>query len=83
LVSDAPLQAEIDPKKSGGVMPSLEPRPPSALPAWQRFFRDGAASTSIEYAVIAAGIAMAIITTVGHLGTGVSGLYNGVATALK
>jgi pilus assembly protein Flp/PilA len=63
-------------------MPS-EPTPPGLLPAWSRFFRDRAAATSIEYALIAGGIALAIIATVGLLGTGVSGLYNGVSALLK
>jgi len=39
--------------------------------------REGA--TAIEYAIIAAGIATAIIATVGTLGVKVTGLYTSVA----
>lgn len=58
---------------------------PAAPPRvrWQRFTCDEAAATSIEYAVLAAGIALAILATVTALGTGVSGLYNHVSSSLN
>jgi pilus assembly protein Flp/PilA len=62
---------------------ALKPIPPIPMPAWRRFLGEAAAATSIEYAVLAAGIALAILTTVGLLGNGVGGLYNGVSSALK
>ena len=43
-----------------------------------RFARDENGATAIEYAMIAAGIATAIVTTVGALGTTVKGLYESV-----
>lgn len=41
--------------------------------------RDG--TTAIEYSIIAAGIALAIVTVVSQLGVNVSSLYSSVATA--
>ncbi len=46
------------------------------------FFRDEAAATSIEYALIAAGIAVAIVTAVTGLGTSLGIKYTTVKTAL-
>jgi pilus assembly protein Flp/PilA len=48
-----------------------------------RFMRDHGAATSIEYAMIASGIAVAIATAVVHLGSSVNGLYASVLTAMK
>ena len=48
-----------------------------------RFMRDDGGATSIEYAVIASGIAVAIAAAVMSLGSSVSGMYSSVATALK
>jgi pilus assembly protein Flp/PilA len=42
-----------------------------------------ATATAIEYAMIAAGIALAIVTAVSNLGTAVNGKYTAVGTALK
>ena len=47
-----------------------------------RFLRDNSGVTVIEYALIASGIAMGIITAVQSLGTTVKGTFNGVANAL-
>lgn len=49
----------------------------------RRFLRDESGATSIEYAIIASGIAVAIASTIVTLGTGVKGLYSGVLTAMK
>jgi pilus assembly protein Flp/PilA len=49
----------------------------------RRFLRDEDGATSIEYAIIASGIAVAIAATLVNLGTAVKGLFTNVATALK
>ncbi len=49
----------------------------------KRFWLANSGATAIEYAMIAAGVALAIVAGVTQLGTSVSGLYNDVLTALK
>ena len=49
----------------------------------ERFCRTNSAATAVEYAMIAAGIALAIVAATTQLGTTVSGMYNGVLAALK
>lgn len=46
-----------------------------------RFLRDDRAATAIEYAMIAAGIAVAIVAAVNALGVSVVGLFQQVQTA--
>ena len=48
-----------------------------------RFWRGACGATVIEYAMIAAGIALAIVATVTSLGSSVGGLFQSVLTALK
>ena len=48
-----------------------------------RFVKDESGATAIEYGLIAAGIAVAIITAVGTVGTNLTGLFNDVAGKLK
>jgi len=48
-----------------------------------RFVRDESGATAIEYGLIAAGIAIAIIAAVNALGTALSGKFQQVVTALK
>ena len=48
-----------------------------------RFLRDESAATSIEYALLAAGISLAIITAVNGLGSKLGGSYTAVNTSLK
>ena len=48
-----------------------------------RFLRDDSGATAIEYGLIAAGIAIAIITAVNALGTALSGKFQSITTALK
>jgi pilus assembly protein Flp/PilA len=49
-----------------------------------RFMHDESGATSIEYAIIASGVAVAIASTVTALGSAVkNNLYNNVASALK
>jgi pilus assembly protein Flp/PilA len=59
--------------------PKITPLAPLVL----RFMRDDGGATSIEYAVIASGIAVAIAAAITTLGSGVSGMYSSVATAMK
>jgi len=47
------------------------------------FFRDESAATAIEYGLIAAGIAVAIIAVVQGLGTNLKNTFSTVSTALK
>ena len=48
-----------------------------------RFWADESAATAIEYAMIACGIAVAIVAAVNSLGTTVTGQYTAASTALK
>ncbi len=48
-----------------------------------QFVRDEKAATAIEYGLIAAGIAVAIITVVQGLGTKLTSTFTTVRTALK
>jgi len=47
-----------------------------------RFVRDESGVTAIEYGLIAAGIAVVIITAVQLVGTNVTSIFTSVATAL-
>ena len=47
------------------------------------FLRDQSGATSIEYAMIASGIAVAIIAAVTSLGSAVKGNYTSVSAALN
>lgn len=49
----------------------------------RRFLAEISGATAIEYALIAAGIALMIITAVNGLGTRVSGLFASVSSSLK
>lgn len=49
----------------------------------QKFFRDESGATAIEYGLIAAGIAVAIIATVQGLGTKLTSTFTSVEGALK
>jgi pilus assembly protein Flp/PilA len=48
-----------------------------------RFLKDDSGATAIEYGLIAAGIAVAIIATVQALGTQLNTTFTSVSTALK
>jgi pilus assembly protein Flp/PilA len=48
-----------------------------------RFFNDERAATAIEYGLIAAGIAVAIIAVVQGLGTQLNTTFSSVSSALK
>jgi len=47
------------------------------------FFKDESGATAIEYGLIAAGIAIAIITAVNGLGTQLSTNFNTISSSLK
>jgi pilus assembly protein Flp/PilA len=48
-----------------------------------RFLSDESGATAIEYGLIAAGIALAIITTVNALGTNLNGQFTSINSSLK
>jgi pilus assembly protein Flp/PilA len=48
-----------------------------------RFLKDNSGATAIEYGLIAAGIAVAIIATVQGLGTKLNTTFSSVSSALK
>ncbi|MGY3620599.1 pilus assembly protein Flp/PilA [Bradyrhizobium sp. USDA 10063] len=48
-----------------------------------RFVKDESGATAIEYGLIAAGIAIAIIVAVRGVGTALTGTFNTVSTSLK
>lgn len=48
-----------------------------------RFLKDDSGATAIEYALIAAGIAVAIVTAVNSVGTAISGKFTAIKTSLK
>ena len=53
------------------------------LQAVTRFVRDESGATSIEYALIATGIAVTIISVVSAVGTAVLAKYQGISDALQ
>ena len=50
---------------------------------FKKFIRDESGATAIEYGLIAAGIAVAIITVVNGLGTKLTSTFTSVQDALK
>jgi pilus assembly protein Flp/PilA len=50
---------------------------------FKRFLADQSGATSIEYALIAGGIALAIITSVNSLGTRIFGKFSSINTSLR
>lgn len=49
----------------------------------QSFVKDESGATAIEYGLIAAGIAIAIITAVNGVGSQLSTTFNNISTSLK
>ena len=47
------------------------------------FFKDESGATAIEYGLIAAGIAIAIITAVNGVGSQLATNFNAISTSLK
>ena len=48
-----------------------------------KFFKDESGATAIEYGLIAAGLAIAIITAVQGVGSQLSTNFNNISTSLK
>ncbi len=48
-----------------------------------KFFKDESGATAIEYGLIAAGIAIAIITAVNGVGSQLSTTFDSISTSLK
>ena len=48
-----------------------------------KFFKDESGATAIEYGLIAAGIAIAIITAVNGVGTSLSTTFTNISSSLK
>ena len=48
----------------------------------KRFLKDESGATAIEYGLIAAGIAVAIATIVGSVGTKLSGMFSTISSDL-
>ena len=48
-----------------------------------KFFRDDSGATAIEYGLIAALLAVAIVGAVATVGTNLSALFNSVASSLR
>ena len=53
------------------------------MSALTRFWRDEAATTAIEYALIASGISVVIVAAVNAIGSDVKGLFTNVSTNLS
>ena len=53
------------------------------MTAVQSFLRDESGATAIEYGLIAAGIAVAIIVVVQNLGTKLSTTFSNITTAIQ
>jgi pilus assembly protein Flp/PilA len=51
--------------------------------ALHRFVNDERGTTAIEYALIASGVSVAIVSVVVGLGTNVKNMFSSVSTALK
>jgi pilus assembly protein Flp/PilA len=50
---------------------------------FQKFLKDESGATAIEYGLIAAGIALAIIAVVGRLGTTLNSVFDSVDKGMK
>jgi pilus assembly protein Flp/PilA len=50
---------------------------------FQKFLSDQSGATAIEYGLIAAGIALAIIAAVNGLGSNLGGTFSSISTSLK
>jgi pilus assembly protein Flp/PilA len=56
---------------------------PSMKNLVSRFVKDESGATAIEYGLIAAGIAIAIITAVNGVGSKLASNFNAISTSLK
>ncbi len=53
------------------------------MDVFERFLRDERGATAIEYALIAAGISLAIIAAVNNLGVRLSSRFAAISSSLK
>ena len=53
------------------------------LQMFRKFWSDQSGATAIEYGLIAAGIALAIIAAVNGLGSNLNGMFTSINTSLK
>ncbi len=54
-----------------------------AMNLFARFLKDNSGATAIEYGLIAAGIALAIIAVVNGLGTALNSQFGSISSSLK
>jgi pilus assembly protein Flp/PilA len=66
-----------------GRRPNTHQRGPIMAQLVSRFFKDQTAATAIEYSLLAAGIALAIVAVVQALGTQVKVPFSTMSSALK
>jgi pilus assembly protein Flp/PilA len=57
--------------------------PACFMPAWVSFLQNESGATAIEYGLIAAGIALAIIAAVNGVGASLNTTFGSVQTAIK
>ena len=64
--------------------PDGDPQPEKHMTrSFREFCRDESGATAIEYGLIAAGIALAIIAVVNGLGSNLNTMFNSVNSSLK
>jgi pilus assembly protein Flp/PilA len=91
LFSDSPFGAGIHkPESPLGLAPCVNPATvlhqlleEFAMNSLICFLRDESGATSIEYAMIASGVAVAIVGAVNNLGSSIKTMWSSVYTALK
>ena len=62
---------------------TIKPRQGQMMALFVRFIVDESGATAIEYGLIAAGIALAIITVVNNLGTSLNDKFGSISSSLK
>jgi pilus assembly protein Flp/PilA len=68
---------------AGGTGDNVSPTRFAVLPQLREFWKDETAATAVEYGIIAAGIAVAIIAVLKGLGVKLNTTFTSVQTALK
>lgn len=63
--------------------PSTVPQLESHVSKFMTFLKDESGATAIEYGLIAAGIAVAIIAVVNTIGVKLNTMFTGISTQLK
>jgi pilus assembly protein Flp/PilA len=66
-----------------GVEPTTNPTEAKVKRSFLKFLSDQSGATAIEYGLIAAGIALAIIAVVNGLGANLNGQFTSVNNSLK